>query len=60
MKRSESYMMAYRHAWRDAIAFVYAEAKGMNDPRAVAVLEALAHSMGVRKHEMKEGNHAEE
>jgi hypothetical protein len=56
MKRTPQYLQAYRHAWRDAIAFVADRAKEMDDPSARAALNTTAFHMGLKKHGDKKRN----
>ena len=46
MSRSPEYTQAYRAASKDAVTFLHEEAKRMNDPAAVTVLNNAAFHMG--------------
>ena len=46
MSRSPEYTQAYRAAIKDAVTFLHDEAKRMNDPHAVMVLNNAAFHMG--------------
>lgn len=47
MSRSTEYSQGYRAATKDAVTFLHDEAKRMNDPHAVMVLNNAAFSLGV-------------
>jgi len=47
MSRSPEYTQAYRAAIKDAVTWLHDEAKRMNDPHAVSILNSAAFGLGV-------------
>ena len=49
--RSTQFMDGYKFAMKRAIDFLHRRAREMNDPKAAIVLNAAAHSLGIKKSE---------
>jgi hypothetical protein len=49
--RSTQFIDGYRFAMKQAIEFLHQRAREMNDPKAAMIINATAHSLGVKKSE---------